>query len=98
MTDWLQIRLNIQRLILPVCRHRSEQYLTSSQTRSHFLRQANGRPQVTQVLCGRLAFLCMDQLRPGRCAGSGGQERGPQASLWPSTSSRGQMRRVTPTG
>lgn len=38
-------------------RQRSEQYFTSSQTFSHFLRQAKGRPQVTQVLLGRSPFL-----------------------------------------
>jgi hypothetical protein len=37
-------------------RQRSEQYLTSSQTRSHFLRQVKGLPQVAQVFCGRLDF------------------------------------------
>ena len=37
-------------------RQRSEQYLTSSQTFSHFLRQENGRPQVSQVLDGRSHF------------------------------------------
>jgi hypothetical protein len=31
---------------------RSEQYFTSSQHRSHFLRQENGRWQTTQVLSG----------------------------------------------
>ena len=38
-------------------RQRSEQYLTSSQTRSHFLRQVNGRPHRAQILVGRSAFL-----------------------------------------
>jgi hypothetical protein len=38
-------------------RQRSLQYFTSSQTRSHFFRQANGRPQTGQVLVGRLDFL-----------------------------------------
>ena len=37
-------------------RHRSEQYLTSSQTFAHFLRHVNGRPQTTQVFCGRSDF------------------------------------------
>jgi hypothetical protein len=37
-------------------RHRSEQYRTSSQTFSHFLRHVNGRLQVTQVFSGRLDF------------------------------------------
>jgi hypothetical protein len=36
---------------------RSEQYFTSSQTFSHFLRQVKGRWQWTQILLGRLAFL-----------------------------------------
>jgi hypothetical protein len=35
---------------------RSEQVFTSSQTRSHFLRQAKGRPQASQVFCGRSPF------------------------------------------
>jgi hypothetical protein len=35
-------------------RHLSEQYFTSAQTFSHFLRQENGLPQVAQVLVGRL--------------------------------------------
>lgn len=34
-------------------RQRSEQYLTSSQTRAHLFRQAKGRPQVAQVFTGR---------------------------------------------
>ena len=38
-------------------RQRSEQYLTSSQTRAHFLRQENGRPHLTQSLLGRVAFV-----------------------------------------
>lgn len=37
-------------------RQRSEQYLTSSHTRSHFFRHVNGRPQVTQSFCGKSAF------------------------------------------
>jgi hypothetical protein len=37
-------------------RQRSEQYLTSSQTFAHFLRQTNGRPQVMQFFCGRSDF------------------------------------------
>jgi hypothetical protein len=36
--------------------HRLEQYFTSGQTRAHFLRQANGRPQRTQTFVGRSAF------------------------------------------
>lgn len=43
--------------ILPrLPRQASEQYFTSSHTFSHFLRQTNGRPQVTQTLEGRSAF------------------------------------------
>ena len=40
-------------------RHASEQYFTCSQSRSHFLRQTNGRPQVRQVLDGNSDFLRM---------------------------------------
>jgi hypothetical protein len=36
---------------------RSEQYLTSSQFFSHFLRQVKGRAQVRQVLEGKSCFL-----------------------------------------
>ena len=38
-------------------RQRSEQYLTLSHTFSHFLRQQNGKPQITQILLGRLDCL-----------------------------------------
>ncbi len=38
-------------------RQRSEQYLTSSQTRAHFLRQENGRLHLKQSLLGRVAFV-----------------------------------------
>ncbi len=38
-------------------RHRSEQYFTSSHTRSHFLRQAKGRLQVSQILVGSVALV-----------------------------------------
>ena len=34
--------------------HLVEQYLTSSQHSFHFLRHENGRPQVIQVLVGKL--------------------------------------------
>lgn len=34
-------------------RQRSEQYFTFSQSRAHFLRQVNGRPQTGQILLGR---------------------------------------------
>lgn len=40
-------------------RHLTLQYFTSSQTFSHFFRQRNGRPQTTQILLGRLGFLCV---------------------------------------
>jgi hypothetical protein len=38
-------------------RQRSEQYLTSSQTFSHFLRQVNGKPHRMHGLLGRSDFL-----------------------------------------
>jgi len=38
-------------------RQRSLQYLTSSQTRSHFLRHAKGFSQVTHILVGKFGFL-----------------------------------------
>jgi hypothetical protein len=38
-------------------RHRSEQYLTCSQSRSHFLRQVNGSWQWAQILVGNDDFL-----------------------------------------
>jgi hypothetical protein len=41
----------------PVLRQWSEQYLTSSQTFSHFFRQAKGRPQQAHILVGKSAFL-----------------------------------------
>jgi hypothetical protein len=37
-------------------RQRSEQYLTPSQTLSHFFRHAKGRKQAAQTFCGRSAF------------------------------------------
>ncbi len=37
----------------PDRRHRSEQYFTDSQSRSHFFRHVNGRPQATQSLDAR---------------------------------------------
>lgn len=39
-------------------RHRSLQYFTSSQFFCHFFRQVKGRLQTTQILAGRLSFLC----------------------------------------
>ena len=44
-------------------RHRSEQYFTSSHTRSHFFRHANGRPHAAQIFVGRWGFLCMAKNR-----------------------------------
>jgi hypothetical protein len=38
-------------------RHRSEQNFTSFQTRDHFLRHANGRPQATHALLGKVALV-----------------------------------------
>jgi hypothetical protein len=38
-------------------RQASEQCRTASQSRAHFLRQANGRPQVAQGLVGRVDFV-----------------------------------------
>jgi len=40
-------------------RHESEQYLTSAQHRSHFFRQAKGRPQAGQVFVGNSAFFTL---------------------------------------
>lgn len=45
-------------------RHRSEQWRTSSHTRSHFLRQVNGRAQVAQSLAGRSPLRLMRRARP----------------------------------
>ncbi len=52
MTDWLP-------LAAPCWRQRSEQNLTDSQSRAHFLRQVNGRPQHAQSLLGRSCFFRM---------------------------------------
>jgi len=41
----------------PIPRHLSEQYITCSQSRAHFLRQTKGRAQQAQIFCGRSAFL-----------------------------------------
>ena len=51
--------INGRHCLFPVAvrRQRSEQYLTLSQSRSHFLRQVNGRRQVRQFLLGRLCLL-----------------------------------------
>ena len=43
-------------MVFLVWRQRSEQYLTSSHTASHFLRQLNGRLQVRQTLLGSSDF------------------------------------------
>ena len=40
-------------------RQRSEQYFTSSQTFSHFLRQTKGREQTGHSFCGKCALVCM---------------------------------------
>lgn len=53
------------------CRQRSEQYFTSSQTRSHFLRQENGRPHAAQVFDGRSAFRTALPVAPLRGMGAG---------------------------
>lgn len=37
----------------PLPRHRSEQYLTLSQSRAHFLRHENGRAHAAQIFCGK---------------------------------------------
>jgi len=42
--------------LLPTRRHRSLQYLTCSQTLSHFFRHSNGRSQTTQFFVGKLDF------------------------------------------
>lgn len=49
------------RLLSP--RQRSEQYFTWSHTRSHFLRQRNGRPQCMQGFSGNSCFLRMAMRR-----------------------------------
>jgi len=43
----------------PAFRQRSEQYFTWSQSRSHFFRQAKGRPHAMQHFVGRRGFFCM---------------------------------------
>lgn len=43
-------------LALASPRQRSEQYLTFSQSRAHFFRQAKGLPQVRQILLGNSDF------------------------------------------
>ncbi len=39
-----------------VRRHRSEHIVTFSQSRAHFLRHANGRPQTAHVFSGRFGL------------------------------------------
>ena len=52
-------------------RQRSEQYLTFSQSRAHFLRQAKGRPQTTHFFIGRSALRRVGAIRsPGHRLGS----------------------------
>ena len=47
-------------------RQRSEQYFTFSQSRAHFVRQVNGRPQTAQVFIGRSALRRVRAMRlPG---------------------------------
>tara|TARA_B110000114_G_scaffold80754_1_gene85386 strand:- start:38 stop:520 length:483 start_codon:yes stop_codon:yes gene_type:complete len=53
---WVQTSFLTKEVVLRVLRHLAEQYLTSSQTAAHFLRQLNGRPHVTQVFCGKSDF------------------------------------------
>lgn len=49
-----------------VVRHLSEQYFTCSQSRSHFLRQAKGRPHAMHIFVGRLGFLWAMYTNVGR--------------------------------
>lgn len=51
---------------------RFEQYFTSSQTFSHFLRQTNGRLQTRQIFCGKSDFFRCFTRYPQK-AGSVGQ-------------------------
>lgn len=44
-------------------RQRSEQYLTWSQSRDHFLRQVKGSPQAAQILLGKSPFLTILGMR-----------------------------------
>lgn len=51
---------------LPAFRQASLQYFTSGQSRSHFFRQAKGRPQARQIFVGRSDFLrAIDDGAPG---------------------------------
>ena len=42
--------------VLRVRRQRSEHVVTCSQSRAHFLRHANGRPQTAHVFVGRFGL------------------------------------------
>ena len=58
MMSWLIIFLGLTYAPKDYFRlHLSEQYLTCSQTFSHFFRQVNGLPHRTQVFDGRFSFL-----------------------------------------
>ena len=50
----------VSALVVPPARrfalHDLEQHVTSSQQRSHFLRQVNGRLQTTQILLGKCSL------------------------------------------
>jgi hypothetical protein len=63
---------------LPAWRQASLQYLTRSQSRAHFFRQVNGRPQVGQIFSGRLA------LDRGMASVPIDQSFGAARSSWPS--------------
>lgn len=55
-----QVIARLRRVYCPLSmrfrRQRSEQWRTLSQSRAHFRRQVNARPQVAQSLVGNLAF------------------------------------------
>lgn len=53
----LQLWSAVRPPAFPAFRQRSEQWVTFSQSRSHFLRQVKGSLQTTQVLVGRSDFL-----------------------------------------
>ena len=57
----------------PSRRHRSEQKRTFSQSRAHFFRHVNGRPQAAHGLLDRVALRCMlrSRLRAARHRASG---------------------------
>jgi hypothetical protein len=62
LTDFSSLYLGF----LASARHRSEQYFTSSQTLSHFLRHAKGLPQRAQGLLGKSAFFTCLGMREDR--------------------------------